>query len=141
MNWDWSKSLMLVMGLFILLIVGMAVKMATSNQALYQSDYYEQGEQHSGRMVKEAKGRQVNLIYNPASGNMKVVFDSIGVVNEVVLRYLSDAQKDRRITLSDQTPSSEKELNFGKLASGLWILEMEGVVNENTFYKKNQFVQ
>jgi hypothetical protein len=141
MKWDWSKSLILIMGLFILLIVGMAIKMATSNQSLYQTDYYEQGEKHTDRMEREEVGKQVQVLYNPSSGTLNVSFDSIGVVQSVELRYLSDAGRDKRIKVSEGRSTHKAELSFGKLASGLWIMEIEGKVNGESFFKREQFVQ
>ena len=51
------------MAAFILFIVAMGVKMASSSEALYEKDYYEQGEKHAERMALEQVGEAVQINY------------------------------------------------------------------------------
>ena len=43
MKLDWGKTLIIVMVAFMALIVTLGIKMATSDQTLYEEEYYERG--------------------------------------------------------------------------------------------------
>ena len=142
MKFDWSKILIAAMVLFIIFIVSMGIKMATSNQALYEDDYYEQGEMHAERMEQERTGDKVQVSYNRAENALDVVYDTDGYVTSYKLVFLADNTKDFDEKKLADTPVKQQQLEIGRhLESGIWYYEISGYTEEQAFFKKQQFVK
>jgi len=142
MRFDWSKILIAAMAVFIIFIVSMGIKMATSSQALYEDDYYEQGEMHSVRMEQEQAGEKVSVSYNRAKNALIVAFDSVGYVEAYKLVFLADNTKDFEELGIMPEPTNEQHVIIPRnLESGIWYLEVKGITNGKTFFKKQQFVK
>jgi hypothetical protein len=129
------------MALFILFIVSMGIKMATSSQELYEEDYYEQGEKHADRMAMEIEARNVNTEYISSENSLSFEFDSIGWVENVKLVHLSNAESDLQIVTKDSLPSFSKLIPISALNPGIWVMEAEGTVNQKKFFIKKLFVK
>jgi hypothetical protein len=138
MKFGWSKILVVVMASFIIMIVAMGIKMASTDQSLYEDDYYEKGEDHASRMTKELEAKHVELHLNRSSNSLQVSFDSMGFVNNIKLVKLSDETLDKEFNLTDSIPLKQATVNVGLLTSGTWILEVTGEVNAKPFFKKKQ---
>lgn len=140
MKMDWGKILFITMAVFIVMIVAMGIKMATSQQSLYEENYYEQGENHEARMKAELEARNINFSFKPQTGEATFDFDSIGYVRSIKLIQLSDEGNDQCIVNKDTALVSTYKtvLSVGK---GGYILEMDGVVNGRFWFKKYQFVK
>lgn len=142
MRFDWSKILIAAMALFIIFIVSMGVKMATSSQALYEDDYYEQGEMHAERMVQEKAGEKVKVSYNRAKNALDIMYDTDGYVTSYKLVFLADNTKDFAEKSLIKRPSKEQSVLIRQdLKTGIWVLEVLGFVNGKPFFKKQQFVK
>ncbi|MEY2924668.1 MAG: FixH [Bacteroidota bacterium] len=138
---NWGRILTITMGLFIIMIVAMGVKMATSNEALYEKDYYEQGEKHAERMELEQVGQAVKINYLASENAFAVAFDSVGYIQEIKLIHLAGADDDRIVKPIDNEPSATKFIALTDLKSGVWVLEAKGEVNGEPFFIKKQFVK
>jgi len=141
MRFDWSKILIAAMALFIIFIVSMGVKMATSSQALYEDDYYEQGEMHAERMEQERAGEKVKFDYQRSEKQFQIGFDTIGFVTSSKFVNLADRTSDKEIFSMDIVPKSEVIIEDWGLKPGIWVIEISGEVNGKTFFKKQQFVK
>ena len=141
MKFGWSKILIAAMAMFIIFIVSMGVKMATSSQALYEDDYYEQGEMHTERMKQEKAGEKVNATFNQTTSNVEVKFDSIGYVESAKFVHLANHRFDRSINVSANLTKNYTEIDLLNLEAGLWVMELKGLVNGQIFFKKQQFVK
>ena len=82
---------------FIVFIVAMGIKMATSSQSLYEIDYYEKGEDHTARMNLEKEGELVDLEFLHGSNTLNFKFDSIGYVSEIKMVNLSNSKLDKSL--------------------------------------------
>lgn len=142
MKFDWSKILIGAMALFIIFIVSMGVKMATSSQALYEDDYYEQGEEHAIRMEQEKAGEAVRVKYNRTANSLDCEFAVEGYVSSYKLVCLADSKSDLEVSLEENSKSANQSIPIPtQLVNGIWYYEVTGVVGENTFFKKQQFVK
>lgn len=128
------------MAAFIIFIVAMGIKMASSSEALYEKDYYEQGEQHAERMELEKVGKAVEVNYRISERGFSVLFDSIGFVNEIKLVHMAGAEDDRIVRPKDLEPSAAKLIDVETLKPGVWMMEVKGEVNSKSFFIKKQFV-
>ncbi len=138
MKFDWSKILIVTMVCFILLIVGMGIKMATSSQELYEEDYYELGEEHASRMNMEVQAKYVSYELIRNHNQFLFQFDSIGLISSFKLVHLADKSQDRDLIFTDTSPSSNVKIALGELEEGNWIMEVQGEVNGKPFFKKQQ---
>ena len=142
MKANWSKILIAVMALFILFIVTMGIIMATSSQTLYEDNYYEQGELHAERMEQEQAGEQVVVTYNHATNSLDVTYGERGFVVGYKLIFLADDHYDMAMKSANRVPKSSESLKIPKaLKEGLWMLEMVGMAEGKTIFKKQQFVK
>ncbi len=144
MKLDWSKILILAMVLFIVFIVAMGIKMATSSQSLYEQDYYEKGEDHTSRMNMEKVGEHVNMKFASESNTIHFEFDSIGLVEEIRLVNLADSKRDKTLKVEQNdmpTQKNESTFNLGDLGQGIWVIEVKGSVNSTPFFIKKQIVK
>lgn len=139
MRFDWSKILIVAMGAFIIMIVSMGIRMATSNQALYEDDYYELGENHTDRMHREEHARFVNVDLNANTQMLTVSFDSTGYCTRIRLVYLADKSQDKTLEKIDGTSSPSQQFNVGEIRSGSWFVEVSGNVNGNDFFVKEKY--
>jgi len=137
---SWNKILVIAMASFIIFIVAMGVKMASSNDSLYEKDYYEQGEKHAERMQLEEVGEAVSINYLASQNAFSIAFDSIGYIQEIKLVHMAGADDDRIIKPTDNDPSATKFIALTDLKSGVWMLEARGEVNGQSFFIKKQFV-
>ncbi len=140
MRLDWSRLVIGVMVVFVLSIVSMGVKMIGAREALYEEDYYEQGEMYASRMDKE---RVASAVFVSLDGNqLDIRFDSAGYVLAYRLICLSDSKADfREMSSSRDAVHRQSFLLTHILKEGNWMIEMEGVVNDNSFFKKQAFVR
>jgi hypothetical protein len=130
------------MVLFIIFIVSMGVKMINSKEALYEDDYYEQGEMHAKRMEQEEIGQPVSVVFNRSKNSLDVTFDSTGYVSGYKMVYLADNSLDfDEKSLADSPVKDQSLLIPRDLKSGIWVLEIMGIVEGETFFKKQQFVK
>lgn len=130
------------MALFIIFIVTMGVKMATSSQALYEDDYYEQGEMHAERMEQERAGEKVKVSYNRAKNALDVMYDTDGYVTSYKLVFLADNTKDFDEKSLADLPVKEQSLAIPRtLEAGIWYYEISGQIDDKPFFKKQQFVK
>ncbi|MGB0849697.1 MAG: FixH family protein [Bacteroidia bacterium] len=142
MKLDWSKILIGAMALFIVFIVSMGVKMATSSQALYEEDYYEQGEEHAIRMEQEKAGESVEVRFNRTTNSLDCEFEIDGYVSKYKLVCLADSKRDLEVSLSENSLSSKQSIVIpSKIVEGIWYYEVTGLVGKNAFFKKQQFVK
>ena len=142
MKFDWSKILIAVMAAFIIFIVSMGIKMATTSQALYEDNYYEQGELHDARMEQERVGKQVKVEYNRANNALDVGFVKQGYVTGYKLVYLADNSFDFYEKMLAATSVKEQPLPLpNSLKAGMWVLEISGYTEGKVFFKKQQFVK
>jgi len=142
MKFDWSKILIVGMALFIIFIVSMGVKMATSNQSLYEKDYYEQGEMHAERMVQEQEGTKVSVSFNRGNNAIDVVYEEEGYATGYKLVFLADSKYDFEDKSTTLTPAKTQTLKIPRdLKPGIWFLEIVGFTEGETFFKKQQIVK
>lgn len=142
MKFDWSKILIAAMVLFIIFIVSMGVKMATSNQALYEEDYYEQGEMHAERMVQEQEGAKVRVSFNRGENAIDVKYEQEGFVTGYRLVFLADSKYDFDEKSTALTPVKKESLKIpSDLKAGIWVLEITGFTEGEAFFKKQQIVK
>ena len=139
MKWDWSKILIAVMAGFIIMIVGFAIRMATSEQSIYEEDYYELGESHAERMEKESYASFVAFEIAPSRSSIEVSFDSSGAVSTMKMVHLANAKLDRKFEIKEQTEVPSQLFTMEPLAQGSWVIEIDGVVNGNAFFLKKRF--
>ncbi len=137
MKMGWNKILIAAMALFIIMIVAMGIKMATSSQSLYERDYYEKGESHAERMEREEVAQGVKLTYDYTLKGLEIDFEQRkGVVTEISCIKLSDATEDFKFK------PDQKEFQNGTikldLSEGIWVLEISGIVEGEKFFKKKQ---
>jgi hypothetical protein len=132
---------MAAMALFIIFIVSMGVKMVSSNQALYEDDYYEQGENHAERMEQEQFGESVSASFNQSTSTVEVKFDSIGHVRLAKFVHLANSKFDRNINVTSNLDKDYSEIVLMDLEPGAWVMELNGVVNGEKYFKKQQFVK
>jgi hypothetical protein len=140
MKMDWGKILFIAMALFIVMIVAMGIKMATSQQSLYEENYYEQGENHEARMKAELEAKNLQFTFKPQTGEASFVFDSTGYVTMIKLIQLADEGNDMLIVNKDTVPVTTYTTIL-ETNKGGYILEMEGVVNGKAWFKKHQFIK
>ena len=142
MRFDWSKILIAAMAVFIIFIVSMGIKMATSSQALYEDDYYEQGEMHSARMEQEQAGEKVKVSYNRAKNALDVEYETEGYVTGYKLIFRADNTKDfDEKSLADKPAKSQQISIPRKLEEGIWYYEVSGFIQGKPLFKKQQFVK
>ena len=139
---DWSKILIAAMALFIIFIVSMGVKMATSNQALYENDYYEQGEMHTERMEMEKVGETISADYNGHLNALELSFKKAGVITETKLIFLADNGQDFSIRPLGSIAKTNIIIPLEReLKPGIWYMEISGESGGQLFFKKQQFVK
>lgn len=129
------------MAAFIIFIVAMGIKMASSSEALYEKDYYEQGEKHAERMELEQVGQAVKINYLASENAFTITFDSVGFIQEIKLVHLAGADDDRIVKPKDSEPSATKFIALTTLKPGVWMMEAKGEVNAKPFFIKKQFVK
>jgi nitrogen fixation protein FixH len=130
------------MACFILFIVSMGVKMATSNQALYEDDYYEQGEMHAERMEQQQAGQEVTVSFNRRKNSLDVNFDGTGYVSSYKLVFLADNTQDVEDKDLVHTPVEKQSIAIPQeLKTGIWYFEVQGSIEGQSFFKKEQFVK
>jgi hypothetical protein len=137
MKISWSNILIIAMGLFIILIVSMGIKMANSTAELYETDYYEQGEDYSNRQDLEAIGSFVDI--EITRNQLLVNFDSSGSISQIEFRYLADQHKDTQITFNSSEVVAQQVIDISTYSPGIWVVEIEGLVNDKPFFKKYKF--
>ncbi len=116
--------------------------MASSNQALYEEDYYEKGEMHAERMEQERAGENVKVSYNRAKNALVVEYDTVGYVVDYKLVFLADNTKDYSERGIMPDPTNEQHIAIPRnLEPGIWYLEIRGITNGTVFFKKQQFVK
>ena len=137
MKFGWNKILITAMALFILMIVAMGIRMATSDQSLYETDYYQKGEAHAERMEAEKQGHAIDIRYDHSTKMLNVDFgDTTGIIEEIKGIKLSDSSED---FISNQDRKAFKTANIAlRLSSGIWVLEIKGTVAGQAFFKKKQ---
>jgi hypothetical protein len=135
MKIKWSYILVIAMAVFIVMVVAMGIKMASSSSELYETDYYEKGEDHATRMQEEALAKQVNLTFERNESQLRVEFlNGAGEVHEIRCLKLSDSKSDFIINVEKETI---KEKTFPiTLSTGIWVIELKGVINKENFFKK-----
>jgi hypothetical protein len=138
---SWNKILIVAMAAFIIFIVAMGIKMASSSEALYEKDYYEQGEKHAERMELEQVGQAVKINYLASENAFTITFDSVGFIQEIKLVHLAGADDDRIVKPKDSEPSATKFIALTTLKPGVWMMEAKGEVNAKPFFIKKQFVK
>ncbi|MBT8326476.1 MAG: hypothetical protein KJP21_02055 [Bacteroidia bacterium] len=129
---------------FIVLIVAMGIKMATSSQSLYEVDYYEKGEEHTSRMNLEKEGEHVDVEFLHRSNKLKFNFDSLGYIQTIKLLNLSNSNLDRTLEINSNDVVDQKEevtVSLGDLSLGIWVLEISGFVNDKSFFIKKQIIK
>lgn len=142
MKIDWSNVLIAAMIMFILFIVSLSVKMATSSYALYEDDYYEQGEIYNERMKMEKIGESVSADYIVDLNTLELNFKKAGVVTEVRLVFLADHEQDLSLRPSESLAKNRIVIPFEKeLKSGIWYMEISGNSEGKPFFKKQQFIR
>jgi hypothetical protein len=142
MKLDWSKILIIGMALFVIFIVSMGIKMATSNQSLYEKDYYEQGEMHAERMVQEQEGAKVMVSFNRGENAIDVKYEQEGYVTGYRLVFLADSKYDFDEKSTTSTPVKAQTLKIPRaLKAGIWVLEITGFTEGEAFFKKQQIVK
>ena len=129
------------MGAFIVFIVAMGIKMATSSQSLYEVDYYEKGEDHTSRMKLQKESEKVILNFNHGSNKLSFQFDTIGLVSKVKMINLSNSKLDKNLLIDSGLEEKAKSINLEKLEPGIWVLEVDGRVNNKPFFIKKQVVK
>ncbi|MBR9861307.1 hypothetical protein GYB22_11280 [bacterium] len=137
---DWSKILIITMLVFIGFIVTLGINMANSTSDLYEEDYYQQGEKHETRLALEKVGQNVEVIYQAQAEVLKFNFDSIGSCSHLDFKNIADKKHDVSIDLSNKN-HKESQISVEELSEGLWIVEIEGKVNGEDFFKKYEFVK
>lgn len=140
MKMNWGKILMLVMLAFMALIVTLGIRMARSGQSLYEEEYYEKGEQHEDRLIKERTGLAVELSYNAALKSIELIYDSTGYFSEMLFRNLADENRDFMLTGKKRQKSHEM-VNVASIAPGNWVVECKGMVNGKEYFKKFEFIK
>lgn len=136
MKLDWSKILFIVMTLFILFIVGVAIKLSTLDSALYEKDYYEQGEQHETRLTQLRVANNLRFDYNASTQELSLGAESGQIVLQTVkCLYMAAPDKDKIITFKGSEPFIQESFTI-PLTNGFWILEVSGTYQGETFFKK-----
>jgi hypothetical protein len=142
MNLDWSKVLIGAMALFIIFIVSMGVKMATSSQALYEEDYYEQGELHAVRMEEERNAKDIQIEYDPLQDALDVKLDGQAELLSYRLTYLANKKQDVYYEYADILVMDSFAIALNpESASGIWVVELRGKKDNKFFVKKQQYVK
>jgi hypothetical protein len=136
MKMDWSKILIIGMGVFIVFIVSMGVKMAMSDSTLYEDDYYEQGEDHNARMEMEANAKYVNINYIHSFNSLKIEYDSVGSFETIKLVCLADGSKDQKVIAPKKMADSSELIPLEPMQPGTWFIEVQGWVNGVQYFKK-----
>ena len=131
MKFNWSTILVIAMAVFIVLIVGMGIRMASSSSELYEQDYYAKGEDHAIRMEQEKVGSQLTITYDYKVKGLLVQHKNKSLnVEEVVLRKMANSKEDFKIR-----PTSSDTILL-TLSSGAWVAEIQGTVDGLPFFKK-----
>lgn len=141
MKLDWSKGLIAVMALFIIFIVSMGIRMATSSQELYEQDYYEKGEQHTERMEMEENGKDIKIEYNHVNNSLDVSLDGEAQILSYKLTFLPDQTRDIYRELENSTVKDSFGIALNDNTSGIWVIELKGKRAGKYFFKKQQFVK
>ena len=135
MKMKWSYIIVIVMSLFIIMIVSMAIKMGKSNVELYETDYYQQGEDYAQRMEQENVAKEIKCSYNYSSHFLEIQFTKAeGIIEAIRCIKLSDAEADFNLDTDNSLVSvANIPLN---LSSGIWVIEIKGTLEGNKFFKK-----
>ena len=135
MKIKWSYILVIAMSIFILMVVAMGIKMASSNSELYEKDYYEKGEEHATRMQEETLAKQVTLTFLRSASQLRVEFtNGAGEVHEIRCLKLSDSKSD--FVISGENKAFNEKIFPFRLSTGIWVIEVKGVINNQKFFKK-----
>lgn len=123
------------MSLFIIMIVAMGIRMASSSSELYEQDYYKQGEEYAERMVQEdlAKNVQANYHYNNNALQIKFLKGQGDLIKLKAIK-LSNSDEDFIIKLNKKAIDS-LTIPF-ELSKGLWVIEINGTIEGKEFFKK-----
>lgn len=140
MNLDWSKIVVGILVSFVVFVMTLGIRMALSPQPLYDTDYYERGENYAAQMQEEISGKNIVLDLDSESHKLGVIFRKKGYVKSARLICLSDKSQDRDIEINDTTLRPSVSLFLGNLNPGLWIIEVHGQSNNKSFYKKQEFI-
>ena len=135
---NWGKGLFISMALFIVFIVGLGIYMVNNNDALYTDDYYQKGEAHTETMVAIENAHNVVVQYNNPSFVIDLGED--GIVELVEFKHMSNSKFDR--TIRNKTVSARKSftLDVPDLETGIWYIEVSGILNNKPFFKKHKLV-
>lgn len=139
MNLDWSKIVVGILLSFVVFVMTLGIRMALSPQPLYDTDYYERGENYAAQMQEEISGKNIILDLNSESHKLGIIFRKKGYVKSARLICLSDKSRDREIEINDTTLRPSVWISIGDLHPGLWIIEVYGQSNNKSFYKKQKY--
>ena len=135
MKVSWNIILIVAMICFIVMIVSMGVRMATSSSELYERDYYEKGEDHAQRMEKESVSEEVTISYDSSSQMLNIDFGiEEGSISSIRGLKLSNSAQDFKFK-PDQKQFRTAAYPL-ELSQGIWVLEVKGERKGEAFFKK-----
>jgi hypothetical protein len=125
---------------FIGFIVSLGIMMAGSKHQLYEEDYYEKGENYEERIQHLKTGQTVSMQFSKEQNSLLLNFQGRGTYTSLLFRNIADKNKDFMIP-GDSHREASQVVDLANLESGTWIVECQGLVNGDSFFKKLEFVK
>ncbi len=135
---NWGKGLVVSMSLFILFIIGLVFFMLRHNDALYEEDYYQKGEEHTETMKAEGIGGEIKIVYS--APQLTINLQEIGLVSSVTLKHMGNSAYDRQVTNDSPEEKQVFTLELKDLENGIWYVEINGKIQNKTFFRKEKLV-
>ncbi|MCB0733834.1 MAG: FixH family protein [Flavobacteriales bacterium] len=132
---NWGRSIALVMILFIAFIVTIVVIVMRQDDSLVEKDYYEKGIQYSTEMDRIARSKDVHT--SLSSSELTVNLPVPGTIHHLRLMNMAHDNFDRELVISTSQLDSIQIVQLSDLQSGQWTVEVEGIMNADTFLHKS----